>query len=126
MNHRKIALLLIAAMLFGLLAGCSAQSKLIGTWETQTEVSILGVSIDIPFIDNCTVSFSFEKDGTGSRTSEFGSSLPSISQAYTYSVEDGTLTLTYESGNTEEYTFTVEKDVLILDGRVDLELNKVS
>ncbi len=126
MKQRKIACLLIAVMLLGLFAGCSAQSKLVGVWETQTEISILGVSIDLPFIDDCTVSFSFEKDGTGSRTADFGDSFPAVSQAFTYSVEEGKLTLTYESGSVEEYTFTVEKDVLSLDGRVDLELNKVS
>ena len=124
MKHCKIAFLLISVMLFSLLSGCGARSKLIGTWEAHTEASILGISIDIPLIGNSVIVFSFEKDGTGVMTSEFGTF--SGKRAYTYTVAEDKLTLTYESGSVEEYTFVVEKDVLKLDGRVDLELNKVS
>ena len=127
MKHYKIvALLLSTVLLVVLLAGCGAQSKLVGTWEAKSEASILGVSIEIPFISDGVISFSFEKDGTGAMTTDFGSSVPTVSRAYTYTVEEDQLTLTYESGSVEEYTFTVEKDVLKLDGRVDLELNKIS
>ena len=125
MKHRKIALLLlVSVLLFGLVAGCGAQSKLVGTWEAETETSILGVSIEIPFVSDSVISFSFEKDGTGAMTTQMGST--STSREYTYAVEEDKLTLTYDSGSVEEYTFAVEKDVLKLDGRVDLELNKVS
>ena len=127
MKHRKLALLLlITVLLFGMVAGCGARSKLVGTWAAETETTILGVSIEIPFVSDTVISFSFEKDGTGAMTTDFGSSLPTTNRAYTYAVEDDQLTLTYESGSVEEYTFIVEKDVLKLKGRVDLELNRVS
>lgn len=128
MKHRRIALLLlITTLLFGIVTGCGAQSKLVGTWEAKTEASILGVSIEIPFVSEGVISFSFEKDGTGAMTTDFGSNLPTTSRTYTYAVEKDQLTLTYESGNNEVYTFTLEKDVLKLDGhRVDLELTRTS
>ena len=127
MKYGKIALLLlITVLLFSLVAGCGAQSKLVGTWEAETEASILGVGIEIPFLSESVISFTFEKDGTGAMSTEMGAAAPTVSRAYTYTVEEDQLTLTYESGSVEEYTFTVEKDVLKLDGRVDLELNKIS
>ena len=120
-KHRKIALLLIAVMLFGLVAGCGAQSKLVGTWEAETQASVLGFDISTG-----SVSFSFEKDGTGTMSGELGSTGLSSNSDFTYTVEKDQLTLTFESGNTEVFTFVVEKDVLKLDGSTDFELTKAS
>ena len=121
MKHRRIAYLLIAVMLFGLLAGCDAKSKLVGTWEEEKKASILGIEINTG-----TVTLSFEKDGTGSLSGELGSTGLGASKNFTYTVEKDQLTLTFDSGKTAVFTFALEKDVLKLDGDTDLELTKVS
>jgi len=122
MKFRKaISIMLVAVLALCLFTGCSAKSKLVGTWETETQASIFGFEVSTG-----TVSFTFEKDGTGSFTGELGSTGLSGGQDFTYTVEKDQLTTTFDSGNTVVYTFTVEKDVLKLDGDVDLELTKVS
>ena len=122
MKLKKTASLLLAVILtLCLFTGCSAKSKLVGTWEEEKQASIFGIEINTG-----TVTVSFEKDGTGSLSGELGSTGLSASQDFTYTVEKDQLTMTFESGNTMVFTFTLEKDVLKLDGDTALELTKVS
>ncbi len=122
MKLKKIVSLLLSVILtLCLFTGCGAKSKLVGTWEEETQASILGIEINTG-----TVTVTFEKDGTGSMSGELGSTGLSASQNFTYTVEKDQLTMTFESGSTVVYTFVLEKDVLKLDGDNDFNLTKVS
>jgi len=127
MKHRNIAAFLLSVvLLIGLLAGCGAQSRLVGTWETSAQASVLGEGVETPTTVSGTVRFIFREDGSGAMETDFGSVVPAASDAFDYTVDGKELTLNLAS-RVETFAFKVKRDTLVLDGsHMDWELTRQS
>ena len=127
MRHRKIAALLLSAvLLISLLAGCGSQVNLVGTWETTTEASVLGEGVETPTAVSGTVRFIFREDGSGAMEMDFGSDVPAVSDDFDYTIDGKQLTLNLATRD-ETFKVKVKKDTLVLDGyQIDWELTRQS
>lgn len=114
------------------IAGCGqnrADNSIFGTWEAETEVSILGISVSDD-AENQTVDaiyrFEFYEDGTGKSSiivdEAYADQFPNTNVSFTYALDGDKLTLTHEGGNIQAFTVSFSGDNLILDGRARLEL----
>lgn len=96
-----VSILLIAV----LLVGCSAKSKLIGSWEMEES--------------GITMTFTFEKGGKGEME------VLGQSEEFEWDVKGDKLIMTVD-GEEEESEFKIKGDTLtIIDGDEELELKKV-
>ncbi len=97
-----VSILLIAV----LLVGCSAKSKLIGSWEMEES----GV----------TMTYTFEKGGKGEVD------LGGVSVDFEWEVKGDKLTMEIAGEESEESEFKIKGDTLtIIDGDDEIELKKV-
>lgn len=125
MKLKKFAAVLVLVLLFCLAAGCAGKADLTGAWSTPINASVLGVSTDDGTTLTGVLSYSFQEDGTGEMVVTFNS-IPISNDYFQYTVEDDQLVIDCESGTTLIYTFNIKKDTLHLDGRVTLDLQRVS
>ncbi len=126
MKKLRVAVCLLAALTLFWLTGCGGQDTLAGTWETSVEMSVLGENVEPGQNGTGVLRLSFEENGRGSMDTEFGQELPASSRPFQYSTDGDQLTLEYELGMSEVYTFTLKGKVLILDNhRISLELDRV-
>ena len=115
------------------LAGCGQnkvdENPILGSWEAESEMSIIGVSI-LNMEINQTIDmiwcFEFLEDETGKSTiivdEEYGKYIPNMSESFQYKLDGDKLELIYEKGNTQTFTVSFADEKLILDGRTRLEL----
>ncbi|HJJ29084.1 MAG TPA: hypothetical protein O0X70_06835 [Methanocorpusculum sp.] len=92
-----VALIAVVAV-----AGCVASDPIVGTWESKSGVSVLGV-------DLATSSLTFNADGTGSSTG----SIAIFSADTTFNwkkVSDGKYAITYGSSDPKEISVTFTSD----------------
>lgn len=121
---RKMAALLCAVLLLGLMAGCGAKDSIVGTWSAETKISVLGIDQNGGDAD-AEITFSFLEDGSGSMDVDIQMDLPDPEErSFQYSVEGDVLTLEYDDQQKNEFTFVLDGDTLKLDGRVSLELKR--
>ena len=122
--------LLISLILIALLFTACAEShktvSLVGDWERLSEASILGEGVeDAPQVSLVSTEVSFYEDGTGLWQTSFDNELPSVSRSFTYSVEDGSVTLDFEDGKSETFSMTLSGGVLELNSnRTQWTLNR--
>jgi hypothetical protein len=92
---KKVVIILL---LFGLLAfSVHADSGIIGTWTTEVEWD------GEPVVEY----FTFSPDGSGEWSSDEGK----IRETFTYSLDEGTVTMTWnESGDVTTYDYKINKD----------------
>ena len=104
------------------------RNSILGSWETEMQVSVLGVSGPDGREQTAEVlyCFAFYEDGTGRRNitarEEYADRIPDIEESFTYLLEGDILTLTQENGNTQVFTVSFSGQNLILDGRTHMEL----
>ena len=121
---KKVLCLVFAVCLLLTVAGCGQgeRNPILGSWEAETQISILGVS------GNQTVDavyrFVFNEDGTGESHIVTDVNLPDPAGTFTYTLEEDQLVLTYEGGMTQTFTVTFGENTMTLDGRAHLELVK--
>lgn len=99
-----------------LLTGCGAPETIVGTWEAEMTVSVLG--IDQPGTEAPAVTrFIFRKDGTGSWGTEIsGGSYPEAVREFSYSLEEDVLTLTFaQEDSPTRFTAVLSGDSLTLE-----------
>ena len=104
------------------------RNSILGSWETEMQVSVLGASGPDAGEQTAEVlyCFVFYEDGTGRRNmrahEKYAGRIPDIQESFAYMLEGDTLTLTQENGNTQIFTVSFSGQTLILDGRVHMEL----
>lgn len=125
MKPKKFVAVLVLVLLLCLAVGCAGKADLTGTWSAPIDISVLGVSTEDGTTLAGVLSYSFREDGTGEMVATFNS-VPISSDYFQYTVEEDQLTINCDSGTTLIYTFNTKKDVLHLDGRVTLDLQRVS
>ena len=129
---RLIAFVFVSIYVLAM-AGCTQnranRGTILGSWEAEIEVSLLGVSVaddNGPQSVAAIYSFNFFEDGTGERCiiidEKYTEHLPNANEHFTYILDGDELTLTYENENSEKFTVSFSDEKLILDGRVRLEL----
>lgn len=123
-SFRKMAALLCAVLLLGVMVGCGAKDSIAGTWSAETKISVLGIDQNGGDAD-AEITFSFLEDGSGSMDVDIQMDLPDPEErSFRYSVEGDVLTLEYDDQQKNEFTFVLDGDTLKLDGRVSLELKR--
>lgn len=104
---KVISVVMILCLALTLLAGCSNEQKIVGTWKGTRETGILNTSID--------VEYTFEEDGTGSMpVLQTGIN---IDVNFTYTINEDTVTIVTDSAilsQTYVYTMEFEGDTLTL------------
>ena len=134
---RKMLYLILTFTLLLTFTGCNHKkddpNPLLGAWEAETELSILGVSTfseesghTVPAIYR----FTFLADGTGTSNivilQNDSDHIPDTSTNFTYTLSENTLEILYEGGNAQTFTVTFSGENLILDGRARIELTKTN
>ena len=121
---KKLVLLILAAAL--LLAGCGKEETLVGIWEQEITVSVLGVEGQTEA--ESIVRFTFREDGTGTQEQMIlDGSHPDAVRDFSWVLEKKTLTLDYGEGQTAVFTAIVEQEVLKLENhRGSYELKRTA
>lgn len=113
------------------MAGCgqARRNSILGSWEAETEMSILGVSVaDDEGAQSVAAIYCFDffEDGTGASSiladPKYADRIPNTNVDFTYMLDGDKLTITYENGNTEIFTISFLDEKLILNGRASIEL----
>ena len=125
MKKRLAALTAVLVLLAGCGGKSSGEKALIGTWEGQTEMSVLGEGVENPETVTGTVSFTFDEEKNGILELDVGGNYAAISQNFTYTVEKDKLTLQLPD-QTMEYTFVLDGDALGLHGRANFDLKRIA
>ena len=116
-----------------IITGCSRDQSesntILGSWETETKMSFLGVSVpDSEGYQTLDVIYRIEfyEDGSGKSNiifdEEHADRTPDTNLNFIYILDGDKLELTHESGNTQTFTVSFSDDKLVLDGRAKLEL----
>ena len=122
---KHVTAFLVTLLLALSCTACSGGSTLVGSWEGPLELSVLGVGVEEPGTATETIRFTFSEDGTGSMelTSDFPlAELPY--EAFQYTAEADQLTLTFASGQTMAFAYSLNGNTLDLEGRADLTLTR--
>ena len=105
--------ILMAVFLFSLTA-CGDASGIIGSWEQEMEISILG--LDDQTTAASILRFTFRDDGTGTQEQIIrDGSHPDISRGFTYQLEGEKLILDYGDGQREEYSVVMDASILKME-----------
>ena len=97
---RIIAGALLLVILVGMMCGCSAEKKIVGTWKYQDKV--LGIVTE--------TTYKFNEDGTGTKTTVLD-----VDFKYSFFEDKLRITTTVLGlEKTEEYTYEIKKDKLTL------------
>ena len=135
--------LCLMLVLFSLLAlvGCNRsqaeRNSILGCWETEIDVSVLGLSLSNE-AENQTITATYElefyEDGTGKCSVTFDEAsaaqipnLPNISNintSLTYTYNGSTLEIKPENENAQTFSVSFSGEKLLLDGRAPLELTR--
>ena len=100
MKKRVITVLLLVLTVLGL-CGCGDRNKLVGTWAQ----------------DDNSLSFEFNKDGTGMVLFDFGLLQYTFAYDFTYSLDDDSLEMIIDRAGLkiiENYTISFENESLIM------------
>ena len=115
--QRIVCCVLAAVVLFSL-TGCSGNGDIVGIWEQEMEMSILGEGIDEATSTTSLCRFTFREDGTGVREHiMLAGNHPDAVREFTWQLDGKTLTLDFGGGHTEEFTATWNKTSLKLENR---------
>ena len=107
--------ILMAVFLFSLTA-CGDASGIIGSWEQEMEISILG--LDDQTTAASILRFTFRDDGTGTQEQIIrDGSHPDISRGFTYQLEGEKLILDYGDGQREEYSVVMDASILKMENK---------
>lgn len=114
---RRLALVLMVVLISALLCSCAGLEKdpLLGDWESTAEMLVLEGGGDTSSQTDMTSRLSFRSDGTGIWSVEFAADYPPVSQSFTYTAEDGLLTMIMENGDERYFGFSFSDGVLMLD-----------
>ena len=114
------------------MSGCgrykSVESLIPGVWETESELSIIGIFVDGAEDQTAEMVYrlAFQEDGTGKNSiivdAKYAGSIPDVNAEFTYMIDGDQLELTYEDGSIQRFTVSISGENLILDGRAHLEL----
>jgi len=129
---KRLLCFLLILLALSAFVGCSKKqtdyNPLLGTWEADTEMSILGVSLPDDGKQSISVVYRLEfyADGTGKSSilvdEKYLDRIPNINTNFTYVHDGDKLTLTHEEGNTQVFTVSFSDGNMILDGRTHIEL----
>lgn len=119
---KKFAVMLCVLML--LLTACAGQS-IVGSWETESDTSDLGLNLSGNFISTIT-RVTFTDEGIGAWEIEFVESREILRREFSYTLEGDTLTLSYVDGTGQEYYVDFEDGTLLLTGTENLALKPVA
>lgn len=111
---RRIFCGILMALLLISLAGCSGGGNIVGTWEREMEISILGVEGEATV--SSTARFTFREDGTGIQAQILpDGSHPDAVREFSWQLEGDTLVLDYGENQREEFTASISKSSLKLE-----------
>lgn len=104
--QRIICCILAAIVLFSL-TGCSGNGDIVGIWEQEMEMSILGEGIEEATSIASLCRFAFREDGSGIQEHIMqDGKYPNAVREFTWQLQEDMLTLDFGGGHTE--TFTLE------------------
>jgi len=120
---RLICYLLVVPILLSLCA-CSGKTGIVGIWEQEMEISILGEGVDSPTSAVSLLRFTFREDGTGTQEHiMMEEAYPSAVREFAWQLEEDTLTLDFEGDHTEQFAVATSQTSLKLEnsrGKYDL------
>lgn len=100
------------------LTACGGKTDIVGTWEQETEIAILGEGIEKATTAASSHRFTFREDGTGIQEHIVADgSYPNAVREFHWQLEGDTLTLVYAENQTEEFTAVLSKTSLKLENR---------
>ena len=104
--QRIICCILAAVVLFSL-PGCSGNGDIVGIWEQEMEMSILGEGVEEATSVTSLCRFTFREDGSGIQEHIIqDGNHPDAVREFTWQLQEDMVTLDFRGGHTE--TFTVE------------------
>ena len=108
-----------------LLTGCAEPSGLTGSWEAETQMSVLGPEKQEEVTG--MTRFLFRPDNTGSWCTEIGAGYPEAVREFRYTREDDILLLTFEGEEADtEFAMILSGDSLKLENtRGSFELKRI-
>jgi len=99
-TKRLLCLVLMVILLLSV-AGCSGSADIVGIWEQEMEISILGIEGTGSAMS--VARFTFREDGTGIQEHIVADgSYPNAVREFHWQLEGDTLTLVYAENQTEE------------------------
>ena len=119
---KRLLCWILTAVLLLLLTACGETSGIIGSWEQQMEISILGLEGQTSAAS--ILRFTFREDGTGIQEQIIKDGThPNASREFTYQLEGDKLTLDYGDGLSEEFSVVMDASTLKLkNDRGEFEL----
>ncbi len=108
--------LICVLLMLLLLTGCTSSNPIVGTWEAEITVAVLGMDQE-GHEASAVTRFTFRKDGTGSwGTSITDGSHPETVREFLYTLEENHLILTYQEDiASTEFIATLNGDMLTLE-----------
>ena len=116
---------IIAIVLVVLLTGCAAKQSIVGTWEQEMTISVIGMEEQTEA--ESTARFTFRQDGTGTQEQLlFDGVHPNTLREFTWTLSGECVILDFGNGRQETFVVIQEKDSLELHSqRIIFELKKV-
>ena len=122
---KKTVLFLLVFLFCVCLAACTGNDTIIGRWETESEADSLGLNLTDNFISTIT-RISFLEEGVGTWEIELVQSREILRREFSFTQEGNTLLITYPDGTAQEFTVAFDDGILLLTGRENLALKRVS
>ena len=106
---------LVVSLLFALCA-CSGSNSIVGVWEQEMQISILGREEATSAAS--LLRFTFREDGSGLQEHIMADgNYPDAVREFHYHVKDGLLTMVYAEDRIEEFSVQLSKDALNLENK---------
>ena len=106
---------LVVSLLFALCA-CSGSNSIVGVWEQEIQISILGREEATSAAS--VLRFTFREDGSGLQEHIMpDGSYPDTVLEFHYHVKDDLLTMVYAEDHMEEFSVELSKDALKLENK---------
>ena len=125
---KNISVIILSGILLLLCACGGAGNTVVGIWQEQAPVTVLGPE-ENNSEEEITIVFTFNEDKTGSMEHKYApdSELADLSKSidFTWEIKENTLTIEYGNSRTEQYEVSFEKDKMELSGRTPHSLTRV-
>ena len=123
--QRIICCILAAVVLFSL-TGCSGNGNIVGIWEQEMEISILGEGIEEATSVASLCRFTFREDGSGIQEHIMQDGKhPDAVREFTWQLQEDMVALDFGGGHTETFSVACNKTSLkLVNSRGLYELTK--
>lgn len=121
---KKLAILILTLLLCLSFASCGGSDTIIGRWETESEVSSLGLSLTDNFISTVT-RISFLEEGVGTWEIELVQTREILRREFSFTLEGDTLLIIYPDETAQKFSVAFDDGILLLTGQENLALKRI-